>query len=140
MEKLHGTPSTPNNPFLDFNSFLTADSDLSAVAQCSSFLDISEFRVFQLAHLEWYGFSMSDRKMERLFHNYLEREQVPFWVRQFSRKVLILAGEGRLSPYLFDIPRPVVDEDDRTRGQWYLIVLTIVLVTFCIFISGYPSF
>jgi len=140
MEKLNGTPSTPKKPFLDFNSSPPADSDLSAVAQCSSFLDISEFRVFQLAHLEWYGFTMSDRKMEQLFHDYLKRERVPFWVRQFSRKVLALAGEGKLSPQLFDIPLPVVDEDDRARGQWYLIVLTIVLVTFCIFITGYPSF
>lgn len=115
-------------------------SDTAAVTQCSSLMEISEFHVFQLAHIEWYGFTIADQTMNRIFHDYLETDRVPYWVRQFTRKVIALAEEGKLSPQLFNITLPEQNEEDRALGQWFIILLSIITITFCIFISGYGSF
>lgn len=61
-----------------------------------SALDISEFRVFELAFAAWYGYAASPERIEADFVPYMFDGVVPHWVRQYTRKVLRLQREGRL--------------------------------------------
>ncbi len=86
--------------------------DALAVLRASGLLAVSEFRVFELAHVNWYGFEADERTIERHFFPYMFREEVPHFVRAFTRKILGLERAGRLDPEEFGI-----EPDERTvRG------------------------
>ena len=54
-------------------------------------LDISEYRVFLLAHRDWFG-EPGLMTVEQAFTAYLTRRVVPVWVRHFVRRTLTESG------------------------------------------------
>jgi uncharacterized membrane protein len=56
-----------------------------------------------------------------------------------TRKILSLHKEGRLDPEDFGIKRTPPTPEMRAQGQWYIIMILIIVVIFCVLISGYPS-
>lgn len=112
------------------------DDGLS-VAFASSLLQISEFRFFHIAHIEWFGNDIPDRRMESFFCEYLFTGIIPFWVRNLSRKVLNLHKEGSLQPADFGIRRHVPTPEMRTKGKWIIIMLLMLVAVFCFLISGF---
>jgi hypothetical protein len=115
---------------------LYVNDDCTNVAYAASLLQISEFQFFQIAHLQWFGKSLPEKTMESFFCDYLFSNVIPHWVRQLSRKVLSLHNQGGLNPVDFDIKRPVATPEDRAYGQWYIIMLLIIVLVFCVLISG----
>jgi len=64
---------------------------------------VSEFRVFELAYVNWYGVDPDEKTLERHFLPYMFREEVPPYVRAFTRRILGLESAGRLDPKDFGI-------------------------------------
>ncbi|MDZ7662689.1 hypothetical protein [Thiohalophilus sp.] len=70
--------------------------DLQVLLDAVGLLDISEFRLFELAYEAWYGEPASPEKLECAFARYMYREEVPFWVRHYARRVLKAADRRQL--------------------------------------------
>jgi hypothetical protein len=117
----------------------TPDDGLT-IAYASALLQISEFRFFHLAHIEWFGKDIPDRRMESFFCEYLFANNIPFWVRNLSRKVLSLHKQGSLSPGDFGIKRHVPTPEMRTKGKWIIAMLLMLVAVFCFLISGFEPF
>lgn len=86
-----------------FSSRARTPPDVLAVLETSGILAISEFRVFELAYEHWYGVETDEKTIERHFLPYMFQEQVPHYVRAFTRKVLRLDEAGELDPAGFGI-------------------------------------
>lgn len=117
-----------------------ADADLAAVATSAALLEVSEFRFFELAHERWFGRPASRRHCEGLFLDYMFRDAVPPWVRHLARQVMALAARQEL-----DTARLVPEEAEQTpRARAWGILTTVavhlILVLFCLLISGYTPY
>jgi len=105
--------------------------DVLDVLRTSGLLGVSEFRVFELAYTHWYGVATDERAIERHFVPYMFREQVPPWVRAFTRKVLALEQAGTLDPAGFGIEREQSTTRDLVSGLFsavFIVAAMTVLV------------
>lgn len=83
--------------------------DVSQVLDAAALLQVTEFRLFQIAYQSWYGRAASEKSIERYFVPYMFRAVVPFWVRQLCRHVLTADARGVLHPEEFGVtPRQTV--------------------------------
>lgn len=89
------------NPKDYFNRHL--EQDLVAVLDASAALEVTEFRLFELAYQDWYGKRPDNSAMEKLFAAYMFANRVPGWVRHFSRKILALQSQDRLDPRVYGV-------------------------------------
>jgi hypothetical protein len=103
--------------------------DCLDVLAASSVLSTGEFDVFRLAYASWYGRDADEELLERHFVRYMFRDQVPFWVRAFTRRVLSQERDGQLDPSQFGIERPLEQGRDTSRGLLYLFGIGLALVT-----------
>lgn len=110
------------------------ESDVVAVLDASAALDVTEFRLFQLAFKDWYGKPARAEFMERQFAAYMFAKRVPAWVRQFARKILELQARGMLDPRTFGVwhrlpsNRMVLFAKLYTAALLLLFVMTVLLV------------
>ncbi len=108
-------------------------ANIQAVLDTAALLDITEFRVFELAHVSWYGRKVEVSHIEPFFVDYMFNDIVPPWVAQFTRKVLRLYDHGDPSdPGQVDRGalglQPVTRKAHyAARGAWYLLTLTVSL-------------
>lgn len=103
--------------------------DAQAVVEASNLLAVSEFRLFEIAYLQWYGVEGDAEAIERQFLPYMFQERVPHYVRAFTRKVLGLAREGELDPGEFGIePEPRTVRGVVTGVLYSLFVVASVTV------------
>ena len=58
------------------------------------FLDINEFRLFELAYEDWFGVPAREHVLEQAFIPYLFAGDVPCWVRQYTRYIRQLTQEA----------------------------------------------
>jgi hypothetical protein len=113
-------------------------TDAEAVCFAASLLDISEFKLFEIAHVNWFGREASNKDVEGFFGNYLKSGFVPFWLRDTVRKIISKYRNGNLAPSEFGIEISHVSHSERKFG-WILIGL-IGLLVFCIsWISTRPE-
>ncbi|MDH3744985.1 MAG: hypothetical protein OES47_07790 [Acidobacteriota bacterium] len=103
-------------------------ADCLEVLEVSSILPIGEFELFRLAYASWYGRQADEETLEEHFVPYMFRDQVPFWVRSFTRKVLSLERDGSLDPSQFGIESPRPQEGDRLKGLLYAFGIGLALV------------
>lgn len=71
-------------------------ADLQTLLDAVALLDITEYRLFELAYRDWYGRPAEPEKLERDFVDYMFKSEVPFWVRRYAGKILQLARQQRL--------------------------------------------
>ena len=109
-------------------------ADVRRVAETAELLKIREIEVFEHAHRWWYESTAEQATLDRAFADYLLREQVAAWVRQYCRRVLNLAAVDQLDPRDFGVERPTVHRITSAE-QFYagLITLTGMLVFLLIF-------
>ena len=62
--------------------------DLQVLLDAVALLDISEFRLFELAYQDWYGKPAKKMKLEGIFVRYMYCEEIPFWVRHYAREIM----------------------------------------------------
>jgi hypothetical protein len=113
--------------------------DLEGVMRASRLLQISEFRFFDLAYAQWYGQSINENGLEHIFAAYMFEDIVPHWVRHFTRKVISMFEQGTLNPREFNIERPKASHELRCAGIGYTVILTVMVVVFCLLIINQPS-
>jgi hypothetical protein len=104
-------------------------ADCLDVLNVSSLLSTGEFELFRLAYASWYGREADEETLEKHFVPYMFRDQVPFWVRAFTRRVLSQKRDGRLDPGQFGIEPPRAERGDPSRGLLYLFGVGLALVT-----------
>ncbi len=77
-------------------SKLVANGDAQQVEQAAAILNVSEFRLFELAYQDWFGVLAKENKLESAYMPYVVCGTVPCWLRHFSRKTLQLCDEAGL--------------------------------------------
>ena len=105
--------------------------DCVLVANTAGLLEITEFRVFQLAFGEGYGREIRDYEAEDYFTAFMYYDHVPFWVRRFCHKIQDLCEEGQLDPGNFGI-KPQRFEYRLLR--WAVMAVSIMLASLVILI------
>jgi hypothetical protein len=108
-------------------------TDVLAVIKSSALLGISEFRLFQLAYRSWHGTDVSDETIEAYFIPYMFREEVPHWVRHFTRTVLDREQAGCLDPSQFGVAGKTPTPWDVVRGHLYVLGLMAILAGLLMF-------
>jgi len=114
-------------------TFFTIDEDHIPLDQrdilaASATLEVTEYRLFELAYTRWFGESPTGDKIENFFVAYMFQQVVPFWVRQYCRDVLEKDELGELNPVDFGVhPRPESVTMVR-RGIRFLCLITFVVV------------
>ena len=103
-------------------------SDSLDVAETAALLEVSEYRVFQLAYAGWFGNEPEERVIAPHFKAYMFRRAVPAWVRHFTRHVIDLAADEALDPREFGIATRWANRRDIARGRLYLVYLAIGVV------------
>lgn len=117
--------------------------DVLDVSQAANLLDTTEYHLFGIAYLRWYGRPSDPQILEGYFTNYMFQSVVPHWVRHLCREILERARLGILRSVDYGVlpdrpPRPVV-----RRGRIYTIVMLLVLVLFllgAVFYEGMAPF
>lgn len=120
-----------------FNKENQREGDIDRVLIASTLLQISEFRFFHLAYFQWYGCDIRDSSLEPIFSEYMFKNVVPHWVRHLARKVISRDVQGILDPKDFNLQRPIATPERRSSGVIYSLLLTVLLILFCILITGH---
>ena len=84
-------------------------ADVRHVLDAAALLQVTEFCLFQMAYYQWHGRSTTERLIEQHFVSYMFWSVVPFWVRQFCRRVLAAEAAGALNPSEFGVERHAAD-------------------------------
>jgi len=111
-------------------------SDLDRVMTASRLLQISEFNFFSIAYSCWYGQEIQERSLEHVFAEYMFEDRIPHWVRHLARTILAQDEQGTLNPKDFNIVQPPPSQKLKLYGVGYSIMLAIIMVVFCILITG----
>lgn len=114
--------------------------DINNVITASMVLQISEFRLFQIAYVQWYGREIAEKRLEYIFDDYLFEDRIPHYVRFFCRNVIRLFDEGRLDPRAYNIHHTGPTPEDRAAGIGYTVMLALILIIFCFLISNYSPY
>jgi hypothetical protein len=61
--------------------------DALALVRTADRLAVSEYRVFELAYRNWYGRVPEAEFLTQAYGRYLNRTELPLWVRDFTRRV-----------------------------------------------------
>jgi hypothetical protein len=101
--------------------------DAEAVSFVAGLLDISEFKLFEIAYVNWYGSEATKKALDGFFGSYLKSELVPFWLRDMVRRIICKHRKGNLTPSDFGINHPRGSRFERRLG-WILVVLFNILV------------
>jgi len=96
--------------FVDSEKSIPAD--VRNVLNAAALLQVSEFCLFQIAYRHWHGSDTSERSIEQHFVPYMFRSVVPFWVRQFCRRVLQAVADGTFDAAGFGV-EPAAEGEDR---------------------------
>ncbi|MDP7539418.1 MAG: hypothetical protein QF726_02980 [Alphaproteobacteria bacterium] len=91
--------------------------DVATVLESASLLEVSEYRIFEMAYEAWFGRKVDNnaKLLDRQFFAYLHRDSVPPWVRSFCRD---LTRRGRAPG--FDPARYGIVHAPPTRTMIYL--------------------
>ena len=102
-------------------------SDAEAVCFAASLVDISEFRLFEISHVNWFGSEAPKKAMEGFFRNYLQAGLVPFWLRHTVRSIINKHWKENLAARKASIEQPHVSPLESKLG-WVVIGLLSGLV------------
>lgn len=111
------------------------DEDLAQdqwdLLESAALLQVTEFRIFELAYKDWYGAAPKAQVIEVHFRNYMFNQLIPAWVSRFCRRVVELGQDGTLNPADFGVYQRLPSRRMMRIGQAYtgmLLVAFLVLV------------
>lgn len=119
-----------NRRYFDENSI---PDDVWQVLRTASILNISEFRVFEIAYHRWFGNYATEEAIECYFVPYMFEDHVPMWVRAFCSHVMNEYECGTLELRHYGITPPVSTWEQQLRGLEYLIWIIVALVVLFLF-------
>jgi hypothetical protein len=91
--------------------------DTRLVIDAATILDVTEFQLFELAYVDWYGNDPITSQVEPSFANYMFKGEIPTWVRQFARKIL------KTWPKDLAAPQSLPQRFTPFRGTMYFMLL-----------------
>jgi hypothetical protein len=104
------------------------EQDTLDVLSASAVLEITEFRLFELAYERWFGEPPVEEKVEPVYARYMFCAIAPFWVRQYCRDVMARERMGALDPREFGVfPTPESDTMVQRGLRYGMIVLFVML-------------
>lgn len=106
-------------------------SDNRLVIDAAMILDVSEFQLFELAYVDWFGDEPIASQVEPSFAQYMFRGEIPTWVRQFARKIV------KTWPEDLSAPRTLPQRFTPLRGTAYFML--VVFVVGALFLSSTSS-
>lgn len=96
--------------------------DTRLVLESASLLDITEYRLFELAYSDWFGDSPISEQVEPFFAKYMFKGIIPVWVRQFARKIMSEYRSGKIKTAQSSRPAAPL------RGGVYILALFVSLL------------
>ena len=93
--------------------------------ESAAMLQVTEFRVFELAYKDWYGVAPKHQVIEVHFRNYMFNQIIPVWVSHFCRHVVELGQAGQLNPKDFGVYQRLPSRRMMRIGQAYTAMLLI---------------
>ena len=119
------------------------DEDLSKdsldLLQASAALEIREYMLFELAYREWYGEKPLNHVIETHFSNYMFHQQIPAWVRSFSRQVVELHERDELNPRDLGVYQPLPSKRLIRIGRAFGAFLLLSFLLLMLFIYRAPD-
>lgn len=73
------------------------NAEQAVIAKAANQLEVGEFQFLQLAYREWFGDDIPESAMDALFKSYMLNGEVPFWARQYARRISQLVDAGELN-------------------------------------------
>jgi hypothetical protein len=101
--------------------------EAEAVSFVAGLLEISEFRLFEMAYENWFGSEATEKAIDGFFGNYLKSGFIPFWLRNMVRTIICEYRKGNLTPSRFGIDQRYVSPS-RNKIGWILMGLFYFLV------------
>ena len=101
--------------------------DAEGVSFVAGLLNISEFKLFEIAYANWFGGEVTEKAIDCFFGSYLHSGFVPFWLRDMVRNILCKYRKGNLNPSELGINHPGGNRLERRLG-WILVVFFNILV------------
>ena len=83
--------------------------EMSLIARAANILQIGEFQLLQLAYNKWHGSEIATTELDRLFGDYMLRQQVTHWMRHYARTIIDGYESGEI-----DIDNPDFHRYDHT--------------------------
>ena len=116
------------------------DDEAKLICLVAGILQISEHELFRIAYLNWFDHSISEKRLDSLFKDYLATNDAPYWVNDFSRKVHEKFKAGELNYKDYGIKRRVCDRRTKITG-WVIIAFLAILITiYSYLIVQYPPY
>lgn len=111
-----------------FNKNTPGGDDAEQVYYVASVLNVSEFRLFELAYDDWFGESGSEGFLEAAYMSYVVCGATPIWVRNYTRKTRQLCDEaGMYLPQAVALPdsHPVLNRENAIilSGMFLILLL-----------------
>lgn len=125
------------NPKEYFNRHL--EQDLIGVLDASSALEVTEFRLFELAFQDWFGKKADQPALEKYFAAYMFTNRVPEWVRHFSRKILKLQAQGQLDPKAFGVWHRLPSARMMLSAKIYTAALILISLVALLLVYSLPD-
>lgn len=106
-------------------------SDQWDLLESAALLQVTEFKVFELAYKAWYGVAARQTVIEAHFSDYMFRQIIPVWVAGFCRRVVEMEQAGNLNPRDFGIYQRLPNRRMALIGKTYAaLLLAAFLVLF----------
>ncbi|NIR30520.1 MAG: hypothetical protein GWN84_14665 [Gammaproteobacteria bacterium] len=112
-----------------------APPDVRHVAEAATVLEIREPELFRHAYRWRYERDLDERLLNEAFGDYLLRQRVPQWVRDYCRRVLNLAAVGQLDPRDFGVERPTMHRPRSSERQFASLATFAALVVYLLFFA-----
>ena len=104
------------------------DPQLRDVLEAAAALDTTEFKIFVMAYVHWFGNRAPPDLIEHHFTAYMFQDIVPHWVHHFARHVLTLSRQGKLDREEFGLKNPPASRHTVLLSRIYTAILTVTMV------------
>ena len=110
----------------------TALPDFAAAMKAAEALGVSEYDFFRLAFRRWSGREANEKVLERYFVAYMFHQNVPVWVRHFSRDVLSRDATGKLNAAELGALKYRHHPPPHRNGPLYIGLMGAMMVLYCV--------
>ena len=112
------------------------DPVVREVLDAAALLDTTEFNVFCLAYVRWFGRDAPVQIIASHFNDYMFKDIVPHWVHHFTRRILNLHREGQLNPADYGLTQSPLSRRMIFIGRAYASVLLLIVATLFLLTIG----
>jgi len=108
----------------------------SEILHAANLLQIGEFQLIQLAYKVWYREDLPEKKISKIFSEYMVSEIIPIWVTYYAQDILKLDQANVLDSYnekyhIYDHEFGAYiynQKQRRRRGIFYTLIIGVVFI------------